>query len=476
MVRRRTIRRALAGPLALGVLGLLPGTASADTLPTYRTAPDAEPVKGTADTSHAPEIRPGTYTDSLKRGEQKRYALTLDDETSAYVSAVAAPAPGTKVEDYTDGLTVSVQDADGTTCGTDGSARFRGGETVYPLADYATRRIGSDLSDCQQAGPYYVVVERSGNATSGPDSWPVELRYMTEPRLKGAAPGEPGEGSWSSATPAAPTGGAERPVSGGTGFNDAASVGKGRWQDRIRPGETRFYRVPVDWGQQLDVSAELSGAPGKKPGVGASSFVPSALGLTAYNPARGLVSEESFQPYEGDRTAARLFTAPVHYGNRFSDDDSVSPMRFAGWYYLEVSLNPDAAKFFKESADLTLRVDLKGAAGPGPAYAKPAADFSVTPEDRELAETGRAASEAERDGHLRTVGFTGIGAGAVLLAGLGVWTVTARRKAAAGATAVTGPAPAAPAGPGAPVPGQQPYGGQNGPQNAGQGFGRPPQG
>ncbi|MFI9029698.1 hypothetical protein [Streptomyces sp. NPDC053560] len=476
MVRRRTIRRGLAGPVALGVLALLPGVATADTkLPTYAPAQDATPVKGRASTADAPSIRPGTYTDSIGRGEERRYALNLDTKTTAYVSAVASPAPESKVEDYTDGLTVSLQDNSGTTCGTDGDVRYRGGETAYPLAAYATRRVGSDFSECKQAGRYYVVVKRSGDATSGPDRWPLELRYMTEPQLSGPAPQEPGEGSWSSATPAAPSGGAEKRVTGGTGFNDAASVGKGRWSDRIRPGETRFYRVPVDWGQRLNVSAELPSAP-KQPGVGVSTFTPDAFGLTAYNPARGVVSDEAFAAYEGRQKEARLFTPPVHYGNRFGNDESVRAMSVAGWYYLEVSLNPDAAKFFKKGADVTLRVDLKGAAQAGPRYARPAADFSVSSEDRELAETGRTASEAERHGHLQTVGFTGLGVGAVLLAGLGVWTVAARRKAAAGATAVTGPAAGAPGGPGAPVPGQQPYDGRSGPQDAGRGLGQPPRG
>ncbi|WP_052866256.1 hypothetical protein [Streptomyces niger] len=476
MVRRRTIRRGLAGPMAFGALTLLPGVATADTgLPTYVPAQDAEPVKGAASTANAPDMHPGTYTDSLGRGEEKRYALTLDAKTTAYVSAVATPAPGSKVEDYTDGLTVSLQDDTGTTCGTDGDVRYRGGRTAYPLAAYATRRVGGDVSDCRQAGRYYVVVKRSGDATSGPDKWPLELRYMAEPHLSGPAPGKPGKGSWSSATPAAPTGGEKKSVTGGTGFNDAVSVGKGQWADRIRPGETRFYRVPVDWGQRLNVSAELSSAP-KQPGVGVSTFTPDAFGLTAYNPARGVVSDEDFVAYEGRQQQSRLYTAPVHYGNRSSDDAAVRATSVAGWYYLEVSLNPDAAKFFKKSAGLTLRVDVEGAAEPAPKYARPAADFSVTSEDREMAATGRTASEAERHGHLQAVGFTGLGVGAVLLAGLGVWTVTARRKAAAGATAVTGTAGDAPGGQGAPLPGQQLYDGRNGSQEAWQGFGQPPRG
>lgn len=493
MVRRRTIRRGLAGPVALVVLAMLPGVAAADTLPTYGTAPDAEKVNGKPTTGDAPPIGTGTYTDSIKRGERKTYAVTLDATSSAYVSAVAAPAPHTKVQSYTDELTVSLQDSQGTTCSADGTARFMAGQ-AYPVADYAFRRVNSDTTDCRRAGTYYVVLERSGDSAGGSGTWPVELRYMTEPGLKGNEPDQPGDGTWSSATPAPPTGSTKKPVAGGTGFNDAAAVGNGLWKDRVEPGETRFYRVPVSWGQQLNFQAELSSAVPKSGGSGVSTLVSDAFGLTAYNPARGLVSSDSFESYEGKQTEVGVFTAPVEYGNRFSTDDDVSPMRFAGWYYLAVTLSPDAAKYFEEAADITLKVDLKGEPKPGPGYATATSDFSVSPEDRETADKGQSAAEAEQSGHLRTVGYAGLGAGVVLLLGLGVWTLAARRRAASGAaTAATsasdGPAgPSAGPGPGgalsgpsgaSEVPVRQPYGGPGGaggPADPTQGYGRPPHG
>ncbi|MFB6931083.1 hypothetical protein ACFCXR_39650, partial [Streptomyces noursei] len=234
-------------------------------------------------------------------------------------SVVAAPRPGTRVEDYTDRLTVKVEDSGGTTCGSDGTAQFHSGGTAYPVADYAARLIGPDVSDCQHAGPYYVVVSREGPLTSGPVPWAVEIGHLTEPALRGTAPSPSAPGGWSSATPAPPTDTTTHQVLGGTGFNDAAAVGKRVWRDRLTPGATRFYRVPVDWGQRLNLSAELPNSTGST-----TAFVPIALGLTVYNPARGAVSQDGFVAFDGKPAAARAFTAPVAYGNRTAPQRAVA--------------------------------------------------------------------------------------------------------------------------------------------------------
>ncbi|MFI0712695.1 hypothetical protein ACH4SK_19030 [Streptomyces inhibens] len=468
------MNRGTAVLAALAAVTILPGTvgvASADGLPGYRTADGATTINGTTSAAHAPQLKPGPHTDSIKRGEQKYYAVTLDASSSAYFSAVAAPKPGTKVEEYGDKLTLNVEDSSGNTCGAEATPSFRGGGMAYPIADYATRRIGADRTECQKAGPYYLVIGRQGSATSGPDAWPIELDFLNEPPLKGNTPAQPGDGTWSTATPAPPTDPTKRAARGGTGFNDAGSVASGVWKDRIRPGETHFYRVPVDWGQRLNLSAELPNASSE-----ATDFVARALGLSVYNPARGAVGDANFVSYRGKPAAARAFTAPVDYGNRFNPTGSVSAMRFAGWYYIEVSLHADAVQYFPRGADLTLRVDVRGNPKAGPGYTKPTSDFSVTPEDREMARKGQTAQEAAKSGTLMTVAYAGIGTGVVLLVGLGAWTVVARRSAAGAPRGAVGPG--ASGGPGArPMlptdPTRSVQQGQQGQQN--QQFG-PPQG
>ncbi|WP_234440895.1 hypothetical protein [Streptomyces rimosus] len=431
-------------PVSAGSAVAAPAEGLRGDLPAYRTAAGARPVRGTGSPSGAPLLAPGAYTDSLARGDEKYYAVHLDAKSGAYLSAVAAPRPGTEVTDHTDSLKVSIRDADGNTCSPGGSTAFHGRGMAYPIADYATRRIDGPRTNCQQAGTYYFVVKRVGVGKADADGagrWPVELRHQREPGLTGSPPAQPGPGTWSTTAPVPLTGGTKKDTEGGTGFNDATPIGKGVWQDRIRPGETRFYRVPVDWGQQLNVSVELGAGKlvggeggsgsgtGSRPGVVAGSrLVASALGLGVYNPARGPVSGTRFVPYDGKPAAVRLFTAPVAYGNRYNATAPVSAMRFAGSYYLAVSLHPDAAKYFKDGAPVTLRVDPTGRPQPGPDYREKATDFSVTPQERVAADDGMSVQQAAHHGALRMVGYGGISTGAVLLLALGVWTVVARWK------------------------------------------------
>ncbi|MFI9050528.1 hypothetical protein [Streptomyces sp. NPDC053427] len=429
MVTRRGTNTGLVMLAALAMVAVMPGAvgvASADDVPAYKTADGATRIKGATTTLDAPPLKPGLYADSIGRGQRKIYTVRLDARSSAYFSVVAAPKPGTKVEEYKDKLTVRVQDTSSNPCSTETSPTFHAGETPYPIGDYASRNVGRGETACKDAGPYYVVVSREGSATSGPDAWPIELSYTDEPPLKGRTPAAPVDGSWSTKPPEPRTDSTKRRARGGTGFNDAGSVGTGVWTDRIRPGETRFYRVPVSWGQRLNLRAELPNAPSSASGT----FLSNALGLNVFNPARGVVDDDNFVYYNGEGATAKEFTAPVDYGNRFNTTSAVKAMRFAGWYYLEVTLNAGAAKFFPKGTGLTLRVDVKGEAKAGPAYSEPADQFTVTDEEREMARKGQTEQAAEKSGTLRTVAYAGIGTGVVLLLGLGVWTLVARRRAA----------------------------------------------
>lgn len=108
---------------------------------------------------------------------------------------------------------------------------------------------------------------------------------------------------------------------GGAGFGSATAVGQGVWQDDITPGETLFYRVPVDWGQQLHAVVELGSSSGGK------GFVSSALVMSLYNPARGYVDDEGLG-YDGRQTSAALDPLPpVAHANRFGVGDRLSGVR-----------------------------------------------------------------------------------------------------------------------------------------------------
>lgn len=495
------VRNSVVAAVAVATLGaaplLSPGVAAAaeaaTDLPAYEMAKGAKPISGAASRTKGPRLAPGTYKDTIGHGEKKFYSVPLDAKSSAFVSAVAAPEPGSEVAAYRDGIKVALEDSSGLGCDSAQSS-FEGGGVAYPLSDYATRRIDPRRASCRQAGSYLFSVERSGKALADADRWPVEIKFMVEPGLKGSVPTEQGQGqgqgqrqgSRDAAGTAPPTGVATKEARGGTGFNDAGAVADGVWRDRIRPGETRFYRVPVDWGQRLDISAEVPDTGKEEPNSlekepRSTRLLRNAFGLSVYNPARGPVSgmrfahflfngfeglnrvngatgvnglndpngrnsrnsrNSSYEPYEGEPTVVQQHTAPVEYGNRFIPSESIGAMRFAGWYYLEVTAHQDMARFFKGSVPLTLRVDVAGSAQRGPEYDGDAvaAGFGITDEDRAAAGKGLSADEAGSGGALRAVAYGGIGVGVLLLAGLGGWTVAARRRAAGGCAAEGVPA------------------------------------
>lgn len=213
-------------------------------------------------------------------------------------------------------------------------------------------------------------------------------------------------------------------MSGGTGFNDAAAVDDGAWRDDIRPGESRFYRVPVAWGQQLFLRAQLANTTSD-----GSSFTANGLRLALYNTARGRVADKS-TGYTGAPTGVDLGTAPAAYANRFEGDtDAESAMRFQGWYYVQVSLDPKVSG----SVPLTLNVGIEGAAQQGPAYDGDAAAAGFGLGDADGSTSGTSFP-------MRALGFTGIGVGTVLVLGLGTWHLLSRRRHPAESRTDTGPA------------------------------------
>lgn len=279
-----------------------------------------------------------------------------------------------------------------------------------------------DSTTCAASGTYNVLIERESKATSSSEPWELELRHEQEPALKdgGSLPTEAPE-DWPSASPVPPVGRQER--TGGSGFYDATSLESGEWADSVAPGQTRFYRVPVDWGQQIFATAALSNS-------GTSTeYLGNALALALDNPAHGHVDDATLSYSGAPNSVALDPLPPVAYENRYDAGADVSAMRFAGWYYLSVTLSPDVAEHYGDDPiGLTLRVKVVNDRKPSP-YRGDAGIFGVTDDDRDMAKSGLSAPEAGASGTMKLVAAAGIGAGSVLVLGLGAWTLLARRRA-----------------------------------------------
>lgn len=429
VMRQRSRGRAvLAAVAAMCAVAALPGPAYADgETAAYTFDPGAKAVTGAEVNTDAVGLEAGSvYRSSIKAGQKLYYRLNLDATANAYVSAVAVPESGGKVA-YGDGITVSVSDSSDLRCSSQ-DAHFESAEYPRPIAAYAYRVVEKDSSTCQGPGTYNVLVERESKATSGPEDWDLELRYASEPQLAddAAMPTEAPE-DWPSTSPAPPTPATDNRRPGGSAYYDATSLETGEWKDEILPGQTRFYRVPVDWGQQIFATARLGNS------AASDEYISGALAMSLDNPALGHVDDASPMAYSGKPASVSLDPVPpVAYRNRYDASDSVSAMRFAGWYYLSVTLSPELKNAYgAKPFPLTLSVKVQGKAEGSP-YAGDAGMFAVTDKDKDLARSGQSGPQAAASDSdtMKLIGAAGIGAGAVLVLALGVWTLLARRRAA----------------------------------------------
>ncbi|WP_030420033.1 hypothetical protein VM636_15135 [Streptomyces sp. SCSIO 75703] len=416
----RGLVRLVAAGAALATTAVLPGGAAlAAGNPGYAFAGDAVPVEGANDPADAVALEPGAvHRSSLSPGGPVHFRVDLDAASTAYVSVTAVPAPGAEVA-AADGIRVSLQDAAGGSCSSD-SATFGAARSPRPVTALVLREISSGRTRCQDAGTYRLVVERSRTPDAPSDAWDLELTTATEPPLrKDGATGRPG--AWDSSSPEPLSG---EPVNrpGGAGFAEAAPLGQGVWRDGLRPGQTLFYAVPLDWGRRLSATAELDATDGR------SGFATNALRLALHDPARG-EADAAARSYAGRRISVALAALPpVDHANRRAGGRTAGTMRVAGRYYLVVHLAAQVAEDFGEGPfTVTLRVRVDGAARSGPDYAGepvPPGAFEVSAGDGPAA-AGAAGSGG--DPVMRAVAAGGFATGTALLLVLGVWTVVARR-------------------------------------------------
>lgn len=425
---------AVVAALCACAVAAAPGVAAAADdaagLPGYRTADGAQAVHGAASSADGPRLTAGAlYTDTLGPGQKKYYSVRLDAASNAWISATAAPEPGSAVA-YGDGVEIVLESTDGTTCDRS-QADFSDEDAARPVAALAGR-LADPEGRCQEAGVYTVSVERESDAASDPAPWPVELSFRREPGLRGgpaAAATTPPEPDTLPTTPPSPPTGQGRRLQGGTGFNDAAGMSEGVWKDRLRPGGTRFYRVPVDWGQQLFVDVEFGTAPTAED----APYVSGGVRVDVYDPVRGLLGTDATTYRGADPAAIPVAAPPVGYVNRYSSNRELARTAFAGWYYVAVHAHADLADVVRGTVPVTLRTTVAGKPQAGPPYDGDAvaAGFGVSEADREQAADGLTVQQARHSATLRVVGWSGIGAGTVLVAALGVWTAAARRRQAA---------------------------------------------
>ncbi|MGW2052178.1 hypothetical protein ACWCPF_44800 [Streptomyces sp. NPDC001858] len=428
---------ALPGPVAV----------AAPDVPSYAFADDVRTAAAARGTSDAVRLEPGaTYRSSLEGEKKAYYRLELDGASNAYVGVTAVPRAHAEPS-VSEGISVSVQDSDSATCSRD-SVIVGASKSPQPITAWGARELLPGKGLCQEAGTYYVVVERTGTGSASredsdedrtdlasAETWELELAAVSEPPLKKAAATSVPE-AWDSATPTPPVG-EPATVRGGAGFAMATTLEQGVWSDEIVPGQTLFYKVPVDWGLQLSAAVDLGSADKT------SGYVVDALDMTLYNPVRAEVTNASVGYGGSQKSTALPAVPPVRYVNRYAPTDPTNSLRFAGSYYLVVHLAEQVDERFGDGPyGLTLRVGLRGSTQDAPGYVQrsvPRGFFDVGAPDPEPSaggggtggDTASGGGAPDGDPAMRAVAVGGIGTGSLLLSVLGVWTLTARRRAAA---------------------------------------------
>ena len=400
------------------------------------------PIQGGATPAGAPEIEPGQYLDTYARGGRspgdagttKYYALRLREGESPYVSATLIP-PGVRSENIT-AFVVSVAfvDGAGNSCARTGGwssevAVFGKVPPQTAVAAPGPYGGGAWEDTCAPGRPVYVKVERRGDSY-GTVQLPVEIAFRIEPAV--SSPGPPAVAASSAVLPV-PAETPARTVAAGFSFNDAPEIAPGTYSDAIVPGETRYWRVRLGWGQRLSYRVTVP----SQPGVGIQS---AALYTDIASPLRAKLEQPSdnhrYALIGGteDQTISGSSAAPVRYGNREASSSAISGYSVDGDYYLVLDASyPMGRGPFTMPYRLTVATE--GAVEPGPSYvAGPAASATSSPASSPAAgSAGPGAVGGSGRSATRPPGgwvpWTAAGAvGAVVLAGAVVAAVLRRRR------------------------------------------------
>lgn len=392
-------------------------------------------ITGGKTAADAPDLKtPGQYLDTIGPGQTRWYSTRLDARSAADLAATGVPQPGGAVGTL-DGLKLKMRAGDGTVCD-NAQGYFPEAEGASPVTVGASRIPDPEGSPkCAKAGTFTYELSRETSKEADQARWPVELKLGAEKPLKSGVTPAQSETEYGAAGQEAtlPTS-APKDVQGGTGFNDARKLSKGVWRDTLLPAQTRWYRVPVGWGQQLRYDVEFANEP-KRDDDGYES---SAVWTEAFAPGRlPLETSTEFshrQAYSGDPVKVSRGTVPVAWNNRGEDARAVTPVRRDGNYYVAVSLGAGAADIAENAAvRVVLRVDVKGKAKAGPQHNAPlasgASDGAGGTDEGKSAD-GKDAEGAKGAGDeagLHPAVLAGGGAALVLVVAGGVWYVLRRR-------------------------------------------------
>lgn len=329
-------------------------------------------IAGSDSVAGAPTMAAGTWTDTLPRsGRTKYYALSRTMARSTFwVGATAWPKLPRRSLLATTGLKIrSVTDEWGT-CGSSVLTSWAIGDRQSTMMWGGVSSAGS-AQDAEQCATHRLVVEVSVGEDDPLAGTPIQLTVLEEPpvddrALPPATPQTPV--TWTPMRHARAT-----PVAASTSLAEAPRIGAGTHSFDIAPGEARLVRVPVGWGQRLQVLV-ISGRLPEQDRLSSTD----ELGVRVVAPTGGQASAElgsSPGSVTGKgRLGGHVLTAGTHevrYLNRHSTEETVAATGMPGDYFVMVTLDR-SSDTPQIALPITVTVATLGTAGTGaPTYEHP---------------------------------------------------------------------------------------------------------
>ena len=343
-------------------------------------------------TEQAPLLTPGQYTDTFAEagpdavapGTTKYYTVPVAAGTRPYISATIIP-PNAPSDGNLLAVDAALLTADRRRCAnvTDGSVLVVGESTpVSAVLDGPTFGGPDAYSFCPADGVMVLQVSRRGPAFAGtPLTIEIVVR-MEPPADTDDVPPAAGRG----ATLPEPSEGPPIALAGGNSFTDAPQLTGGvTYSDTLSTGESRYYRIPLRWGQRFAYRVtELGPA---QPSLG---VVGSAVRTAVFNPVRADVTDlgagRGNSLWFADQPMPSMTSQtpfPARYTNR--DDFDSKGFSLDGDYFLRVAANRTLDGSVSTTG-FVVTVVIDGDAEPGPVYrpaggaAGPAASTSDSPQ------------------------------------------------------------------------------------------------
>ena len=219
----------------------------------------------------------------------------------------------------------------------------------------------------------------------------VEVSVQFEPVLKKQEADKLDEGRHSSGDKAykKATFGEAKPVSGGNNAAQAPEVKSGDTiSDTIVPGEQKFYKIPVEWGQRPVIAART----GNSERDNADS-----MGVALLNPFEVSVADGTMHFYQDSEDLNLSTDRPVEYNNRSTNVGGQS-IANAGYYYATVRManyRPDEeVSGIDQPFQLAFLLDNKPTKGPD---WRPTDKNGPTPSDKPILAKGESEQESSKD-------------------------------------------------------------------------------